>query len=112
MGKCTNEKKYRLIFNHVNKMQKLKEKFEKYGDTFVKVYESEMAYIYKRLSGKVEYFEVFEKKYRNVSNYVDGKFVKTGELREYYPNDEDFGKFAWCCRTLERAKSYLPRIEN
>ena len=23
MGKCTNEKKYRLIFNHVNKMQKM-----------------------------------------------------------------------------------------
>ena len=93
-------------------MKKLKEKFTKHGETFTKVYESEKAYIYCRMVGKVEYFEVFEKKYRNVSNYVDGKFVKTGELREYYPNDEDFGKFAWCCRTLGRAKSHLSRIEN
>lgn len=93
-------------------MQKLKEKFEKYGETFTKIYESDKAYIYSRMVGKVEYFEVFEKKYRNISDYVDGKFVNTGELREFYPSDEDFGKFAWCCRTLERAKSYLQKIEN
>lgn len=93
-------------------MKKLQENFKKHGEIFTKVYESEKAYIYSRMVGKVEYFEVFEKKYRNVSEYIDGKYVSTGELREFYPSDEDFGKFAWCCRTLERAKSYLPKIEN
>lgn len=91
-------------------MQKLKEKFTKRGETFTKVYESEKAYIYSRMVGKVEYFEVFKKKYGKVIKNENGKIIKTDELREYYPCDEDFGKFAWCCRSLERAKSYLPRI--
>lgn len=93
-------------------MKKLKENFKKHGETFTKVYESEKAYIYSRMVGKVEYFEVFKKTYKNVSDYVDGKYVITDELREYYPKDEDFGKFAWCCRTIEKAKSYLHKIEN
>ena len=93
-------------------MIKLKEKFVKRGETFTKVYESEKAYIYSRMVGKVEYFEVFKKKYGKAIGNENGKIVHLDEIREYYPCDEEFGIFAWCCRTLERAKSYLSKIEN
>ncbi|MHC1778461.1 MAG: hypothetical protein AB9834_23870 [Lentimicrobium sp.] len=90
--------------NTQSQIRKLPQRFEQKGDLFIQVYEDERNYIYKRNHAETDYFEVFRKKLTRCFDFETKK--PTGELKEKYPKDEDFGKWAWCCRSYERAISY------
>ncbi|MEA5109916.1 hypothetical protein SDC9_21026 [bioreactor metagenome] len=74
------------------------------GDLFTRVFEKDDWYIYKRNYAGMEYYEVFMRK---IIRCVDfNTKIPTGEYRELYPKDEHFGRWAWCCRTFEKALAY------
>jgi hypothetical protein len=85
-------------------VKKLPASFILKGEPFEQVFENETHYIYKRIHAETDYFEVFRKKLTRCFDFETKK--PTGELKEKYPRDEDFGKWAWCCRSFERAMSY------
>lgn len=49
-----------------------------------------------------KYYEVVEHGHCYKNTQFKSKSIMEGE--EMYPMDEDFGKWAWCWNTLERAK--------
>jgi len=85
--------------------KKLPNRFERKGELFEKVYEDEKFYIYKHNQAGFDYFEVFKKKIYRCFDFKTKQ--PTGEFKESYPKDEDFGKWAYCCRSYERALSYI-----
>ena len=58
--------------------------------------------------GKGGWDEVFERKVAKLNDFwrkydTNGKYDGFDSF-EQYPNDESFGKWAYCCSTLERAQ--------
>lgn len=86
-------------------IQKINEEFFYKGEVFVRVFENEGWYIYKRTKDGASYYEVFMKKAVNRIDYNTKQ--PTGEQKHTYPRDEHFGKWAWCCRTYEKALTYV-----
>jgi len=74
-------------------------------DTFERVYQDDSFYIYKRNHFTIDYFEVFRRKTIKCIDFDTKK--PTGEIKERYPRDEHFGKWAWCCRSFENAMRYV-----
>lgn len=72
--------------------------------TLDRVFENDGWYIYH--AHETHSYEVFKKKVVQRLDYRDGKFIKLDAYKESYPNDEDFGTWAWCCSTLDRAMKY------
>lgn len=77
---------------------------------YKQVYNDGKWYIY-RIADTPEYFEVFKRtltRYRfydkEAKKWIT-RHEKTGMVR--YPTDEDFGVFAWCCRSLERCHELM-----
>lgn len=68
-------------------------------------------YIYKVSDGVLEYFEVFKRKLSKIYIKDDkSSHLLTPLPNNYkvkYPNDEDFGKWAWCCRTMNRVNKII-----
>lgn len=92
----------------LTQVKKLPESFISKGETFERIYDDETSYVYKRIHSGIEYFEAFRKKnIRCVDLYTK---VATGEWKEKYPKDKDFGKWAWCCKGLEEALNYTINI--
>jgi hypothetical protein len=87
--------------NTQTQVKKLPTSFILKGETLEQVFENETHYIYKRIHAETDYFEVFRKKLTRCFDFETKK--PTGELKEKYPNDEHFGKWAWCCRSFEGA---------
>ena len=57
-------------------------------------------YLYKRVQPLgVVYYEVFKRKIGHEYKQLDKKCIM-------YPGNKDFGKWAWCCSTKERAIMY------
>jgi hypothetical protein len=90
--------------------------FTKKGDVFTQIAKSDNYYIYERNMGDVVYYEVFE---RNIVKLNDfwRQYDKNGKFDGYddfvqYPNDEHFGKWAYCCRTLEKAQKRALEFTN
>ena len=91
-------------------IRKLPQRFEQYGDLFERVYEDQTCYIYKHNQAGADYFEIFRKK--NI-RCIDFKTkTLTGELKERYPKAEDFGKWAWCCRSMVKALEYIEKLDQ
>ncbi len=54
-----------------------------------------------------EYFEVFKRKNRMSTDFFT---MKRGDhIIEKYPSTSDFGNWAWCCRSFERAMEYVDK---
>jgi len=71
------------------------------GIIFTQVKETENGYIYKRSD---ELFEVFEKRTQKEGTKKYGGVEIHFEEKELYPTSNAFGKWAWCCSTLENAE--------
>jgi hypothetical protein len=86
-------------------MEKLEKKFtgrgEVRGITFTQVKETENGYIYKRSD---ELFEVFEKRTQKEGTKKYGRVEIHFKEKELYPTSNAFGKWAWCCSTLDNAE--------
>ena len=81
------------------------------GDDFTRIAKNEAGYIYERINGLKKYYEVF--KIKSIEILSDFETKKgSGEFKHRYPKDNDFGVWAWCCGTKERAYKYLEEITN
>ena len=79
----------------------------KNGFTYTKVLREGRKAIYGQMYCQgIEYFEVFTIK-ESRQRELNGKILPAKEL---FPANEDFGKTAWCCRTLPEAMERYNRI--
>lgn len=90
------------------KVKELDKEFTKKGDLFTQIEKGDSYYIYKRDMQECVCYEVFERKIVNLNDFwrkydTNGKYDGFDSF-EKYPNDEQFGKWAYCCNSLERAK--------
>lgn len=91
-------------------MKKLEKTFHFRKNTYVQLEEGDNYYLYGVWNlkddaiGEPSYYEIFKKK---IAKAVTLKGVEYPE-REVYPNDNDFGKWAWCCSSVGRVN----RIKN
>lgn len=77
-----NRKSGEKIFNHVQ------------------VYHKDDWYIY-RISQ--HNYEVFKERTTNKVQFIDGKMQQSKLVKVKYPNDEDFGKWAWSVNSYDTA---------
>ena len=89
-------------------VKELDKKFEKKGEKFTQIEKGDTYYIYKRDMGTSICYEVFERRAAKLNDFwrkfdTKGKYDGFDSF-EQYPNDEQFGKWAYCCNTLEQAK--------
>ena len=89
-------------------VKELDKKFEKKGEKFTQIEKGDTYYIYKRDMGTSICYEVFERRSAKLNDFwrkfdTKGKYDGFDSF-EQYPNDEQFGKWAYCCNTLEQAK--------
>jgi hypothetical protein len=93
-------------------MKLLSEKIKRSGYTYELLKRTDKAAIYKQIPDEVEstkvYYEVFK------IRISKAKVMFGVELpeKEKFPSDEDFGKSAWTCTTLERAEEIYERINS
>lgn len=95
-----------------SQIKKLPLNFEQKGDTFEQVFESETHYVYRRIHAETDYFEVFIKKLVDCAVFDEAKhkLVSSGQKKERYPGEEDFGLWAWCCRNFDNAMEYTKKL--
>ena len=95
---------YNDNINIVNGIIQLKKEFNRRsgGQAFhhVQVYHHNGWFIY-QLSKYI--YEVFKEITTNKLNYTENKISKTNIKKVKYPNDEDFGKWAWSVTSYESA---------
>ena len=79
---------------------------------FIQLEETENAYLYKREIGeKYVDYEVFYKKVGKSATTVDGKVKALDIMKEKYPRANDFGKWAWSFKNIDRAYAKLREIQ-
>lgn len=88
--------------------RELDKKFTKHGDLFTQIEKGDNYYIYKRELEHSVYYEVFKRKVSKVNDYIK-KYDTKGKYEGFddfvqYPNDEQFGQWAYCCGSLEQAQ--------
>jgi predicted transcriptional regulator YdeE len=86
-------------------MIELKKEFNKKGNRHFKQLEKTEQYALYEVTAKNDdatdvYYEIFQMRYHKPDRFHDDEF-------EVYPSDEDFGVWAWCCNTKERARKKL-----
>ena len=97
-------------------VRQLDKEFTKKGELFTQVEKGNNYYIYKRVVETAVYYEVFERKVAKLNDFwrkydTNGKYDGFDSF-EQYPNDESFGKWAYCCNTLERAQERALEFTN
>lgn len=98
------------------KVRELDKKFIKKGEIFTQIDKGDTYYIYKREMEYSTCYEVFERKMVKLNDFwrnfdVNGKYVGF-DYFEQYPNDEQFGKWAYCCNNIEQAKKRTLKFIN
>lgn len=97
-------------------IDKLPLKFEGVGKQkgydFEKIKESDKAYLYRKTSGVRNIFEVFYKKEVAKCLDFDKRIYSETEFKEVYPNENHFGKWAWCVMSYEKALERFNNINN
>ena len=92
------------------KILELQEKFSKRREVFTRIKRGRGAMIYARTDPQgIIAYEVFKIKTRNAEKHLD--WTKDYDRREIYPGNEDFGEWAWCCKSLDRAMWHFRRLE-
>ena len=86
--------------NVVDNVIQLKKEFNRNPFHHVQVYNNNGWYIYK-LDERI--YEVFKEKIVKTLDYSDGKIKVSSLLKVKYPDDEDFGFWAWSVTSYERA---------
>lgn len=96
-------------------LKKLNDTFVKKKETFNKMYEDNICYIYERIleGGKAKCYEVFRKRSVTITDYIR-KYDTTGKYNGYdtmelYPSDTQFGIWAWC---YSGKKGALTKVEQ
>ena len=90
-------------------VKELEKEFVKKGEVFTQIEKTDDYYIYKRDQKSCVYYEVFERRDAKLNDFwrqydTNGKYDGFDSF-EPYPNDEQFGKWAYCCNTLEKAQN-------
>lgn len=91
------------------------EKFTKYGQVFTCIKETMPGFIYARTDEDgIICYEVFERRLEKMRERKlgDRLIIPTHDMYVRYPNDECFGKWAWCCKTLDRAEEILEGLKE
>lgn len=92
-----------------NHIKELPISFHRKGVTYTQIENTKDYYIYRCNPDKMksEYYECFKKKTVNECTYKDGKFVILDTIKYQYPSNSQFGLWAWCCNSYERAKNII-----
>ena len=93
----------------------LEEKFTKWGQVFTRIMESEKGFIYARTdSDGIICYEVFKRRLQTMGTrkFGDRVILPTHDQYVPYPTSENFGEWAWCCKTLERAENILDGLNK
>ena len=91
-------------------IKELEEKFTKWGQIFTQIRKTDYGYIYARTDQDgIICYEVFKRLLKTLPAGKLGGFdyIPTHDKYIPYPGTECFGKWAWCCKTLERAEMRL-----
>lgn len=94
-------------------IEKLQSEFRRGRRDFKKLFENDEWYIYDvtiNYKGGIKdhCIEVFKKRVHEERQCINGQWISTGKMAEYYPGSEEFGKYsAWCCMTFDRAMKYV-----
>lgn len=56
-----------------------------------------------------KYYEIFKYRTQPFNKYYDNP--NGYDEVEVYPNDESFGKWAWCCSNMNRVE-YIKKVKN
>ena len=98
------------------KTKELDKKFTKKDEVFTQVEKGDNYYIYKRDMQCAVCYEVFARKVIKLNDFWR-QFDKKGKYDGYdsfeqYPNNEQFGKWAYCCSNLEKAQKLAKEFIN
>ena len=93
----------------MGKVEKLPLKLRKNGFNYTQVCRGWRSFVYEQLiTPEIKYFEVFELRIQPERE----KFGKLYPTKERFPGNEDFGVWAWTCRTLEKAMERFNELEK
>ena len=94
-------------------MKALFNKSRKSGFVYTQVLRGKRSCIYEQeVTPEIKYYEVFIlqiRKEKTIKFKAGDKKIEAGEM---WPNNEAFGKWAWTCRTLERAMERFNELEK
>ena len=104
MGRISYNDKTDVIDNIIQ----LKKEFTRYsgGQPFEhkQVYHNNGWYIYKITAYN---YEVFKENVVQCVDYIDNKITPSNRYKVKYPDDEDFGFWAWSVNSFDRALQYV-----
>ena len=75
--------------------------------------ENKAALLYKIYDNGYTYYEVFKRKLTPICIDFEKRIYSDTETKTRYPNNEDFGKWAWCYESFDLARNkykYLTEI--
>jgi hypothetical protein len=101
-------------------IQQIPKKFEGKGEVkgfrFKRVFEKDSAYLYKVTDGGSVWYEVFKRIASPVCIDFDKRIYSQTEMKESYPKSNQFGLYAWCCssfdKALDRFNNIAPSLNN
>lgn len=91
-------------------MKLLQTEFTKKGTTYKQLEKNERYVLYQCTTTEgCTYYEIF--KYRVKPYPIQWESTNTNGYTQYevYPSDEEFGRCAWCCSSLDRAKKMITK---
>ena len=94
----------------------LKKEFVKNNREFKQVLETSNFFMYQVTAYGNDnyqdiYYELFKKTLQNERVYDDIGWVDTGNKTYYYPSNEHFGVWAWCCSNEKCVMKVLKRLQ-
>jgi hypothetical protein len=97
------------------KVKELEKEFEGTGSLkeykFVILESAEGGFLYEVYSeGELSHYEVFEKKLTPVCLNFEDKVFSTTDFKVRFPKDNDFGDWAWCFTSLDKALNKFNKI--
>lgn len=82
------------------------------GFLFELIERNSNAYLFKVIREDGEHWEVFEKKLTPLCIDFTKRIYSDTEFKVRYPKSNDFGVWAKCCGTLERARYFFDSIKT
>lgn len=81
------------------------------GFKFIILESSEYGFLYEVfIEGELSHYEVFEKKLTPICIDFEKRIYSETDSKVKYPNDNDFGVWAWCCTSLDKARDKFNEI--
>lgn len=95
----------------VNGVFELLEEFTRNKLVYKQVVKTDSYYVYE-ICDTIPYYEVFTRRLRNLRKRTECALNSIGNTEfKYvkYPSDEDFGKWAWTARTMDKINEIIKR---